>query len=58
MNYQILGNNVPHLHAHITPQPLLDSAPNEPLPWSFLDQGRQDDMTLAAAAERLRTSLT
>ena len=29
MNYQTLGNNVPHLHAHIVPWPLLDPAPNE-----------------------------
>jgi diadenosine tetraphosphate (Ap4A) HIT family hydrolase len=58
MNYQMLGNNVPHLHAHIVPRPLLDPAPNRPLPWSFLDQGRQDDMTLAAVAERVRSALT
>jgi diadenosine tetraphosphate (Ap4A) HIT family hydrolase len=57
MNYQMLGNTVPHLHAHIVPRPLLDPAPHRPLPWSFLDEGRQDDPALAAAAERLRAAL-
>jgi len=58
MNYLMLGNTVPHLHAHIVPRPQLDPAPHEPLPWSFLDQGRQDDTALAAAAERLTAALT
>ena len=58
MNYQMLGNSVPHLHAHITPRPLLDPAPNEPLPWQYLDQGRQDDQMFARAAELLRAVLT
>jgi diadenosine tetraphosphate (Ap4A) HIT family hydrolase len=57
MNYQMLGNTVPHLHAHIVPRPLLDPAPHRPLPWSFLDEGRQDDPALAAAAGRLRAAL-
>lgn len=57
MNYQMLGNTVPHLHAHIVPRPLLDPAPHRPLPWSFLDEGRQDDAALAAAAGRLRAAL-
>ncbi len=58
MNYQMLGNNVPHLHAHIVPRPLLDPVPNRPLPWSFLDDGRQDDRMLGIAAERLSSLLT
>jgi diadenosine tetraphosphate (Ap4A) HIT family hydrolase len=58
MNYQMLGNNVPHLHAHIVPRPPLDPAPNEPLPWSYLDEGRQDDAMVVAAARRLRAVLT
>jgi len=58
MNYQMLGNSVPHLHAHIVPRPLLDPAPNEPLPWSYLDQGRQDDEMFAGAVGRLWAALT
>jgi diadenosine tetraphosphate (Ap4A) HIT family hydrolase len=57
INYLMLGNNVPHLHTHIVPRPLLDPAPHEPLPWSFVDAGRQDDAALAAAAERLSAAL-
>jgi diadenosine tetraphosphate (Ap4A) HIT family hydrolase len=58
MNYQMLGNNVPHLHAHIVPRPLLDPAPNEPLPWRYLDEGRQEDVIFATATGRLRAVLT
>lgn len=57
MNYQMLGNNVPHLHAHIVPRPLLDPAPNGPLPWPYLDEGRQDEQTFARAARELRAAL-
>jgi len=31
MNYNILGNVVPHLHAHILPRYFTDSAPNRPI---------------------------
>ena len=57
MNYQMLGNTVPHLHAHIVPRPWLDPAPHRPLPWSFLDEGRHDDTALAVAARLLRAAL-
>jgi diadenosine tetraphosphate (Ap4A) HIT family hydrolase len=57
MNYLMLGNNVLHLHAHIVPRPVLDPAPNEPLPWRCLDDGRQEDVTFAASAGRLRAAL-
>jgi diadenosine tetraphosphate (Ap4A) HIT family hydrolase len=57
MNYQMLGNTVPHLHAHIVPRPLLDPAPHRPLPWSYLDDGRQDEQAIAAAAGRLAAVL-
>lgn len=33
MNYLLLGNIVPHLHVHIVPRYLDDSAPGRPLPW-------------------------
>jgi len=33
MNYQLLGNSVPHLHVHIVPRYLDDTAPGKPLPW-------------------------
>jgi diadenosine tetraphosphate (Ap4A) HIT family hydrolase len=34
LNYQLLGNIVPHLHVHIVPRYLDDSAPERPLPWN------------------------
>jgi diadenosine tetraphosphate (Ap4A) HIT family hydrolase len=33
MNYQLLGNVVPHLHVHLVPRYLDDPAPGKPLPW-------------------------
>jgi diadenosine tetraphosphate (Ap4A) HIT family hydrolase len=33
MNYQLLGNMVPHLHVHIVPRYLDDAAPGRPLPF-------------------------
>jgi diadenosine tetraphosphate (Ap4A) HIT family hydrolase len=57
MNYQLLGNTVPHLHAHIVPRPLRDPAPHRPLPWSYLDEGRQDEDVVAGYATRLAAVL-
>src|SRR5215469_2812681 len=58
MNYQMLGNSVPHLHTHIVPRPLLDPAPHAPLPWAYLDEGRQDNEKFVAAAGRLKSALS
>jgi len=33
MNYQLLGNSVPHLHVHLVPRYLDDPAPGKPLSW-------------------------
>lgn len=33
MNYQLLGNSVPHLHVHLVPRYLDDPAPGMPLPF-------------------------
>jgi len=33
MNYQLLGNIVPHLHVHLVPRYVDDPAPGRPLPW-------------------------
>jgi len=33
MNYQMLGNSVPHLHVHLVPRYIDDPAPGRPLPW-------------------------
>jgi diadenosine tetraphosphate (Ap4A) HIT family hydrolase len=34
MNFQLLGNMVPHLHVHVVPRYLDDAAPERPLPWT------------------------
>jgi len=34
VNYLLLGNSVPHLHVHVVPWYLDDSAPGMPLPWA------------------------
>ena len=34
VNYLLLGNIVPHLHVHVVPRYLDDSAPERPLPWN------------------------
>ena len=57
MNYETLGNNVPHLHTHVIPRPTLDPAPNGPLPWAYLDGDRQDDAQLRADADTVRRVL-
>ena len=57
MNYETLGNNIPHLHTHVIPRPTLDPAPNGPLPWIYLDQDRQDDAQLHADAKSVRRAL-
>jgi diadenosine tetraphosphate (Ap4A) HIT family hydrolase len=31
MNYNMLGNVIPHLHVHILPRYFTDSAPNRPI---------------------------
>jgi len=35
MNYNLLGNVVPHLHTHILPRYFTDSAPNRPIDPAF-----------------------
>ena len=37
VNYMLLGNIVPHLHVHVVPRYLDDSAPGRPLPWAPSD---------------------
>ena len=44
MNYQLLGNSVPHLHVHVVPRYLDDPAPGRPLPFdtTLLDPAEYD----------------
>ncbi|WP_175609288.1 isochorismatase family protein [Streptacidiphilus griseoplanus] len=54
LNIELLGNVVPHLHAHMYPRTVDDPAPGGPMPWAFLDEGHQDEAQLAADVQALR----
>jgi diadenosine tetraphosphate (Ap4A) HIT family hydrolase len=51
MNYNILGNRVPHLHVHIIPRYFTDSAPHRPI--DPTPQGQEVYLSAAAYAERI-----
>ncbi len=36
LNFETLGNAVPHLHTHVLPRYLDDVAPGKPLPWALV----------------------
>jgi diadenosine tetraphosphate (Ap4A) HIT family hydrolase len=59
MNYETLGNTVPHLHTHLLPRFVEDPAPGRPFP--LLPQGgdeaRIDPARLASDAAALRALL-
>lgn len=59
LNYQILGNSVPHLHCHIMPRYHGDPAPHAPLPDSFFGPPAVQlaPEEYAAAVQRLREEL-
>lgn len=59
LNYQILGNSVPHLHCHIMPRYHGDPAPQAPLPDSFFGAPAVELTAeeYAAAVRRLREEL-
>jgi len=55
INYQLLGNVVPHLHVHIVPRYLDDSSPEQPLPWS---PSRVPDDEFEIRARELRAAMS
>ena len=57
LNYELLGNGVPHLHAHIVPRYVDDVAPGRPLPsdrWIEGEANPVPDDELRRDAEALR----
>ncbi len=52
MNYNILGNVIPHLHAHIVPRYFTDSAPNRPIDPAL--NGQEVYLSAAEYAERIK----
>ena len=53
MNYETLGNSLPHLHTHLVPRYTEDPRPGQPFPLSAQppDEKIPDDRLLAEAAE-------
>jgi diadenosine tetraphosphate (Ap4A) HIT family hydrolase len=57
LNFELLGNKIPHLHAHVVPRPQVDPHPGGPLPWTCLDDGRPDTDEVHQLAAQLRRRL-
>lgn len=57
LNYLTLGNALPHLHTHIVPRYADDPLPGRPLPFDFLDNGRQPEERLQADVLALQTAV-
>lgn len=54
MNYTLLGNAVPHLHAHVIPRYNDDPRPGWPFPFPDPDPPAMPDARLQADVDRLR----
>jgi diadenosine tetraphosphate (Ap4A) HIT family hydrolase len=59
MNYETLGNSLPHLHTHLIPRYEIDPAPGRPFPLSLQDGSEKHipEAELLADARALRTLL-
>jgi diadenosine tetraphosphate (Ap4A) HIT family hydrolase len=58
MNYNVLGNSVPHLHTHLIPRYADDPRPGWPFPFPEHDPSPIDDGILLSDVEALRTLLS
>ena len=54
LNYDVLGNSVPHLHTHIVPRYAEDPRPGWPFPFPDPDPGPMPEERLMGDAEALR----
>jgi diadenosine tetraphosphate (Ap4A) HIT family hydrolase len=57
INYDVLGNWVPHLHTHVVPRYAEDPRPGWPFPFPEPDPEPMPDERLAADVTLLRTAL-
>ena len=58
MNYETLGNSMPHLHTHLVPRYLADPRPGQPFPLSAQQpDAKIPDAQLLADATELRSLL-
>jgi diadenosine tetraphosphate (Ap4A) HIT family hydrolase len=53
INYDILGNSLPHLHAHVIPRYADDPKPGWPFPFPDGDPGQVDEAEFRADLEAL-----
>ncbi|HZP71918.1 MAG TPA: HIT family protein [Gaiellaceae bacterium] len=54
MNYNVLGNSVPHLHVHVIPRYAVDPKPEWPFPFPEVDPPPFPEDELRRDVERLR----
>lgn len=57
MNYELLGNSLPHLHAHLMPRYADDPRPGWPFPFPEGDPPPHDEARLRADVAALRALL-
>lgn len=55
MNYNLLGNSLPHLHAHLIPRYANDPKPGWPFPFPHGEPPDMDESSLRADAAALRS---
>jgi diadenosine tetraphosphate (Ap4A) HIT family hydrolase len=55
INYEILGNSVPHLHTHVIPRYADDPRPGWPFPFPDENPGQVDEAEFRADLEGLRS---
>jgi len=57
LNYDLLGNSLPHLHVHVVPRYADDPRPGWPFPFPEDEPGPRDEAELRADADALRREL-
>jgi diadenosine tetraphosphate (Ap4A) HIT family hydrolase len=58
MNYNVLGNSVPHLHTHVIPRFAEDPRPGWPFPFPEVDPPPFEDEMLRSDVASLRRLLS